>query len=380
MAALAVLPGCSGSPLMGRDGPSFGRIKAAGTTATQQGQTALLVDVDGTVAHRISDASRQPDFTQTFGAGQPYGSLIGAGDALQVTMFETPPAVLFIASSATTLAASSGQRGMSLPEVQVDSAGQVDIPFAGRLTATGRTPQQLAAAIVARLRGKAHDPQAVVSITRPVSSSVTVVGEVMQSTRLPLTFKGERLLDAIAAAGGTRQPVNKVSLQLNRNGAGVSMGLDELIARPDQNIYLRPGDVVTVSYQPASFTVLGAAGKNDEINFEARGITLAQALGRIGGLRDDRANPGGMFIFRMEDPAVLGAAVPPSIVPVDGKIPVIYRIDLRNPATFFAAQRFAMHDRDLVYVTNAPAADLQKFVNIISAAVYPIVTIKAAGF
>ncbi|MEJ2459360.1 MAG: hypothetical protein P8Y58_14930 [Novosphingobium sp.] len=222
---------------MGRDGPSFGRIRTAGTAAKHQGQAALLVDVDGAVAQRINDASRQPDFTKTFGEGHPYGSLIG------------------------------------------------------------------------------------------------------QSTRLPLTFKGERLLDAIAAAGGTRQPVNKVSLQLNRNGTGVSMGLDELIALPDQNIYLRPGDVVTVSYQPASFTVLGAAGRNDEINFEARGITLAQALGRIGGLRDDRANPGGMFIFRMEDPAVLGAAVPPGIVAVNGKIPVIYRIDLRNQATFFAGLR-----------------------------------------
>lgn len=364
---------------MGRDGPSFGRIKAAGKPDRTQSQAALLVDVDGGVAQRINDATRKPGFTETFGEGRPYGSLIGPGDGLQVTMFESPPAVLFGAGAAATLTSASGQKGVALPEIQVDSSGQVDVPFAGRFSVAGRTPQQLSTAIVARLRGKAHEPQAVVSIARAVSSSVTVVGEVAQSARLPLTFKGERLLDALAAAGGARQPVNKVSLQLTRGGMGVSMGLDELIARPAENIFLKPDDVVTVSYQPASFTVLGAAGRNDEINFEARGITLAQALGRIGGLRDDRANPGGMFIFRMEDPATLGAMVPQQVAAIDGKIPVIYRIDLRNPVTFFAAQRFAMRDHDVVYVTNAPASDLQKFVNIISAAVYPIVTVKAAG-
>ena len=34
--------------------------------------------------------------------------------------------------------------------------------------------------------------------------------------------------------------------------------------------------------------VLGAAGKNDEIRFEAMGITLSQALGRFGGLGHQR--------------------------------------------------------------------------------------------
>ena len=101
----------------------------------------------------------------------------------------------------------------------------------------------------------------------------------------------------------------------------------------------------------------------------------------MGGLRDDRANPRGVFIFRMEKPAALSSLTTPVVPPnADGRIPVIYRLDLRNPVSFFTAQHFAMRDHDIVYVTNAPVADLQKFVNIIGAAVYPIVTVKAAGF
>jgi polysaccharide export outer membrane protein len=53
---------------------------------------------------------------------------------------------------------------------------------------------------------------------------------------------------------------------------------------------LHPDDVVTALYQPYSFTALGAVGRNAEIDFEGTGLTLTQALGRIGGLRDDRAD------------------------------------------------------------------------------------------
>jgi polysaccharide export outer membrane protein len=63
--------------------------------------------------------------------------------------------------------------------------------------------------------------------------------------------------------------------------------------------------VVTALFQPYSFTALGATGANAEIAFEATGITLAQALGRAGGLQDQRADVRGAFLFRLEDPRAL---------------------------------------------------------------------------
>lgn len=379
-AGTVFLQGCAGNTFMGGDGPSLGRIKA---TTTEQNRTALLVGIDGALARNLDRTDKRTGFMNTFGEGRPYGTLIGAGDVLQVALFEAPPALLFGGGATMAQTSGGGQRGMTLSDIEVDASGRVSIPFAGTLDVQGKTPQQVALEIVARLRGKANQPQAVVTM-RNVASTVTVVGQVRSSLRVPLTFKGERVLDAIAAAGGASEPVDKVSLQLTRGGQSALMPFDEVIASPGENIFLKPGDVLTVSYQPESFTVLGATGRNDEIKFEARGITLAQALGRIGGLRDDRANPGGIFIFRLEDAKVLTSALPGTdlsgLIDADGKVPVIYRADLREPVTFFAAQHFAMRDRDIVYATNAPVSDLQKFVNIIGAAVYPVVTVKAAGF
>lgn len=253
------------------------------------------------------------------------------------------------------------------------------MPFAGEVPVAGKTPQKIQAVIAERLNGKANQPQVLVRVTHNATSNVTIVGEVGQSTRMPLTAKGERLLDAIAAAGGVRQPVSKITVQLTRGSQVQSMSLESIIEDPRQNVRLEPGDVVTALYQPLSFTVLGATGKNEEINFEAQGISLAQALARAGGVQDVSADASGVFIFRFEDPKTLspGEGVGPTTP--DGKVPVVYRANLKNPATFLVAQNFPMHNKDVIYVANAPSAELQKFLNILTSSIYSVsslVTLK----
>jgi polysaccharide export outer membrane protein len=193
---------------------------------------------------------------------------------------------------------------------------------------------------------------------------------------MPLTARGERLLDALATSGGVRQPVNKMTLQLTRGSTVQSLPLQTIIQDPKQNILLQPGDVITALYQPLSFTVLGATGKNEEINFETQGISLAQALARSGGLNDARADARGVFIFRFEDAQALDRTISAAITP-EGKVPVIYQVDLRDPGSFFVAQSFPVQNGDVLYVSNAPAAELQKFMNIVVSAFYPAAVAKS---
>jgi polysaccharide export outer membrane protein len=241
----------------------------------------------------------------------------------------------------------------------------INVPFVGEVRAAGRTQSYIEKDIVNRLRGKANVPQALVRVIKNNSANVTVIGDVVSSTRMPLTSRRERLLDALAAAGGVKNQSNKLSLQVTRGDVVQAMPLDAVIRDPRQNIILQPGDVVTSLFQSQSFMLLGATQKNEEINFEAQGISLSQALARAGGLSDTRADAQGIFIFRFEM-AKDGAAA----------MPMVYQVNLKDPAMFFAAQSFPIRDRDVLYVANAPAAELQKFINIIGSLLYPAATLS----
>ena len=58
----------------------------------------------------------------------------------------------------------------------------------------------------------------------------------------------------------------------------------------------------------------------------------------------------------------------------DGKVPVIYRVDLRDANSFFVAQNFMMDNKDLLYVSNAPVTEWQKVLNLFFSVAYPVVT------
>lgn len=351
-------------------GPSRDEIQEAGA---RPGTAAVqIVDIDAGVARQLLGQRRFKLFSETLGQARASAD-IGRGDTLEVFIWESPPATLF-GGGVSDPRAPSTARATALPEQMVDRDGLISVPFAGRIMAAGKTPLAVETEIQRRLKGKANQPEVLVRVMRNASATVTVVGEVATSTRMPLTASGERLLDALAAAGGVRQPVSKMTLQVTRGSQYQSLPLDLVIRDPAQNVPLQPGDVVTAMFQPLSFTALGATGRNEEIPFEAQGITLAQALARAGGLIDSRSSAEGVFIFRLEQPQALAWPRQPVATTPEGLVPVVYRINLRDPASFFVMQSFPISHQDVLYVSNAPAAELQKFLNLVFSVAYPVLT------
>ena len=295
---MGALSGCSTFPdWLPSSGPSTEQI----VEQEKIDSPIPVVEVTDAVARRVLAGQRVDSFAETLSTKAPPGFVVGAGDALEVSVWEAPPAALFGAAVVDARAGLTSTRQTTLPEQIVNVDGVINVPFAGAISVVGKTPRQIETEVARRLAGKANQPQVLVRVIRNATQNVTVVGEVSASTRMPLTAKGERLLDAIAAAGGVRQSVGKITVQLSRGGKVMAMPLDSVIQNPKQNVYLQPGDVITALFQPLSFTALGATGKNEEINFEAQGITLAQAFGRMAGVRDVQADARGMFIFRFED-------------------------------------------------------------------------------
>lgn len=350
--------------VMPSSGPASSTVRSAGKSTGKS--DIRVVRLDGEVLRQLSLHGRQHLFSEVFGDRDRTNSIINPGDVLEVTLWEVSPALF--AGNAVSQTAGPSTSVTTFPAQMVSREGAISIPYAGKIPVAGRSIARIEAEIVSRLRGKANQPQVIVRNVGNNTSTVTVVGEVASSLRMPLTDGRERVLDALAAAGGTKQAVEKMTLQLTRGATVQAMPLGEIIRNPGENITLMPDDVVTLLYQPLSFTALGATGKNQEVNFEALGISLAQALGRVGGLEDRRADARGVFVFRFEPAQALGGEG-------DKNIPVIYTLNLKEPAGFFLAQNFRMQNGDILYVSNAPAADLKKFLDMVVSAVYPVVNI-----
>ena len=374
--------GLSACSSLGASGPGTGSIRNADLSDYDSG-SVQIVELDGPVVDQIAQFRRSSSFSEMFGdvaAGDP---AIGHGDVLDIVIWEAPPAVLFGATQSEFSPASSGLQGAqsaSIPQQMVGEDGTVTVPFVGQVPAVGRQTRDIERDITSALQGRAHDPQVIVRLARNEARTVTVLGEVAGSTRMPLTARGERLLDALASAGGTRQPVDRSIIQLTRQDAVSAMPLLGVINDPTQNVRLHPDDVVTVLHQPFSFVALGAVSRSAEIPFDGAGLSLAQALGRAGGLNNNRADVRGVFIFRLEHPNAVadgGVAFTRSAT-ADGRFPVIYSLDMSDPASLFAMQNFAINDDDVLYVSTAPGADLQRFVSTISAAAFSVIGITNA--
>lgn len=367
----------SGCAMTGASGPGTNAI----THAQKNNPQIRVIDVTDEVTRSIFAAQNNSTFARILGDTPQRRRVIGLGDVLTISIWEAPPAVLFTSAAGSNagLTNTATTSGTNLPEQMVDTDGTVSVPFVGRVRVVGREPGEVGREISSRLSSKAHDPQTLVRIAGNQAADVAVVGDVVNSRRVPLTTKNERLLDALASAGGVRQPVDKVLIQITRGQTVVARPMGTVIREPAENIRLMPDDVVTALYQPFSFQALGAVGASTEVNFEGTGISLAQALGRVGGLQDSRANVKGLFIFRFEDPA----ALPPALrlnapLTAEGRVPVIYRVDMSNPATFFVMQSFPIQNKDILYVSNAPLADLQKFVGLVSQLTFSVVGVVSA--
>jgi polysaccharide biosynthesis/export protein len=373
-----LLAGCS--TFFSSIGPSGKDIKNAADGRSLP--PVQVVDVNEEVTQRLTAQRSRHLFSEVLSSHPDRLQPIGSGDFLAVTIWEAAPATLFGSAQINPMGIPAPSLPTTLPEQPVDGEGCITVPFAGRIPAAGKTLPEIAAEIKERLAKKANQPEVLVLLTRNLSSTVTVVGEVTTSTRVPLTAAHERLLDALAVAAGVKQPVNKTTIQITRGASVYALPLETIIQDPKQNVSLQSGDVITALFQPLSFTALGATGKNDEINFETQGISLAQALARSGALIDSRSNPSGVFVFRLEKKSTeteSGPAEHATMTTAQGLVPVIYRVDLKDPRSLFWIQNFPIKDKDVLYVSNAPAAELQKFLNLLFTLAYPVLTGVEAG-
>ncbi len=358
-AVAAMLSGCASLPSSGPTG-----IEVRNAAAGKGGQYPFtLVQVQ--TAEAIPAAPVSASSTLVAMPPQPT-DLLGPGDVLNISIYEAGVA-LFGNSALRSAAAGidTSSTAEKLPTVRVDDYGYISVPFVGRLRAAGRTAAELQAMIQNGLRGMSQDPQVMVTIHKSITNSVILAGEVSRPGRLVLPTNRESLLDAIALAGGYRGEAKDAIARVQREGRTFEIRLSDLMDTPEGDVSVAPGDRITLVSRPQSFSVLGAPNRAEEIKFPRGRLTLAEAVALAGGANPNSGDAGAVFVFRY---------VPQ---PNGTEQPTVYHMNMMQPGTYLLSQRFMMHDRDVLYVGNARANQLTKFVQLLSQLFVPVATARA---
>jgi polysaccharide export outer membrane protein len=297
----------------------------------------------------------------------PKAFRFGIGDIVSVTIFEAAAGGLFTSDSGVRAG-----NFVTIPNQAVDEKGNITVPYADTIRAKGRTPPEIQSDIVDRLKARALEPQVVVALATQNTSLISVLGDVRTAGRFPASPSGERILDAVARAGGPATQGYDMWVSLERSGHRASVPFGALMYEPSNNIYVLPDDAIYLYSQPQTFVAFGAAGGGGsttggqgQYRFDAWRISLAEAVAKQGGLNDGLADPASVFLYRGETREVareMGVDVNQFQGPI---IPVIYLVNLRDPSGYFLAQTFEMRNKDVIYTSNAAAVETTKFLSFL---------------
>jgi polysaccharide biosynthesis/export protein len=351
---IALLSGCAKPS----DGPSAGSIRSA--TFPHSADRIPVVELANAPAASAANPvvlqnSSDPGLTAVRG-GAFNQQRLRRGDVIDVTVLDTGEDGLFSSTQSKTL---------NLGRFTVDQSGNVTMPFVGKQRVIDSTPEGLQARIVAGLKGSSVNPQAVVTVVDKPTSAVVVSGGVKNPGKFPITARRERVLDVISEAGGASAAPTAAVVTIVRGNQRASAKLNRIMNDEKQNIHLVPGDQVMVDDEAASFTALGAFKSTGEFQFETGKLTLAQALGRAGGLADDRADARNVYIFRnqiVQVPATVGSKEPS--VPSTTSKPIIYHVNMKDASSIMLMQMFQMQKGDVIYATTASTVNAAKLFTV----------------
>ncbi|HBV11688.1 MAG TPA: polysaccharide biosynthesis protein, partial [Brevundimonas sp.] len=212
--------------------------------------------------------------------------------------------------------------------------------------------------------GKVANPQVIVTIAGNTSNAVTVLGDVRNPGRQPLSPNQDRILDVIAAAGGPSRSLHDIDVRIQRDGRAYTAPLSMVTTEFNENVRLQRGDQVNLVYKPRRFSSFGAFNAVARSELPPGPLTLAEALSGVGGLDSNLANARSVLVFRFERPEVAQALGIQQALTTRG-VPVVYRLNLNEAEGFFIASNFQMQPDDLIYTPRAGAAEMRKFFEVV---------------
>lgn len=353
--AALVLASCAALP---GTGPSKSSLSVTDVEQDISNSDYLVVPLNSHVAE-VAGRYRPNRFAEYFSIKSSRETqIIGVGDMLRINIWEADSQGLF-----STVEGKSTSIGSV-----VDQSGRIFVPYAGRIQAAGRSVEGVRTVIESALVGKAIEPQVQVVVEGNRTNSAVIVGDVGKPGTYPISLAGTQLLELVANAGGSKAKTYETMVTLKRGNRQAETLLQDLFDVPANNVLLAKGDNILLTHKPRSFTAFGAVGRTTIKEFPTQKVSLAEALALSGGLNDRAADPRGIYLFRFEDPEVvrkLRDVKSDELLTDEYQVPVIYKLNMRDPKAWFLARYFEMRDKDMLYVANHNTAEFGKFLQII---------------
>jgi polysaccharide export outer membrane protein len=357
----SVLAGC-GLP---RSGPTKNEIFSG---SVQEQGNAFVITVDDSVARA---ANFQPSLgfsSALIHAGTLGSDTIQPGDTLSLQIWENVDDGLLTLGSGTAA---------ELSEIQVDGSGFIFVPYAGRIKASGNSPEAIRRIITEKLEAQTPDPQVVVQRVAGDGATVSLIGGVSAQGVYPIERPTRTLTAMLAAAGGISLPSETAQVTLTRGAHSGTVWLQDLYANPRLDIALRAGDRILVEADERYFTALGSTLTQVRVPFDTQSVSAIEALANVGGLSPALADPTGIFVFRDEPEHVARKVL--GRTDLNGPQRFIYLLDLTSPNGVFLARDFDIRSEDTVYVTEAPYNQFNKVLNAIVGPVVTTETLTSIG-
>jgi polysaccharide export outer membrane protein len=355
-AAISVLM-LGGCGIMPASGPTISELE---DRAEKNPLNFKMVEVTPAIVAAVGEEGAPKVEPVTLTAPTPTDQ-IGIGDVLQISIFETGTGLFAHGDSGATATA--------LPPLSVGRDGTITVPYVGRIRAAGQSPADLQARIETALSQKASQPQVVVAVAANINNTIVVSGDVRSPGRFPLTAASERLIDAVAVAGGPANPPLDTIAEVTRGQERIRGVLGMIDVLSPSNVVVAPGDEIRLVYQPRTITVMGASGKVGVLPLDTAHVTLAQAIAKAAGPSDEQADPTGVYLFRFE-PAESARKL--GFETAGDAVPVIYHLDLLDPTTYFLVQKYAVQDKDVIYVANSEGERIKKFLTLLQSLFSPV--------
>jgi polysaccharide export outer membrane protein len=334
-----------------RSGPTRGEIFAG---SVEKGGSTHIVSVDDRV-NRAASYSPAYGFGSDFrNAGEVGADVVRPGDVLGLSIWENVD---------DGLLAAMGSSSTQLTQLQVDSQGYIFVPYAGRVKASGNSPDELRRIITEKLSSQTPDPQVMVTRVAGDGATVSVMGKVNAQGVYPIERPTRTLSSMLSKSGGVSIEPEVAVVTVKRGNSSGKVWLRDLYSNTRNDIALRPGDVILVEEDQRSFTALGALGGQTKVPLGNEQINAIEAVAMVGGLSTLLADPKGVFVLREEPQSVAQAVL--GRRDIYGNQRFAYVLDLTKPDGMFQARDFVIRDGDTVYVTEAPFTQWQKVLNSI---------------